>query len=576
MDTVKSFKGYGKVDELEQQAFRQKTRRRLIILLLSILLLIALVIGAVVGIVIHKRNSSSSSPTSSAPPTELTPAASLKTLCSVTQYPSSCQSSLQNSNTTDPVFLFKLSLRVATDSLSKLSDYTSTLNSNTGDPKVKAAIEICRSVFEDAIDTLNDTVSSMEVDHHSEKFLSPSRIEDLKTWLSTTITDQETCLDAVRDLNQTTLLQNLQTAMANSTEFTSNSLAIVTKILGLLADFNIPIHRKLMGLPEWLSSGDRRLLQENNVTAHMTVSKDGKGHYTTIKDAVAAVPKKSKERFIIHVKEGIYEENVILDKNKWNVMMYGDGRTKTIVSGHLNFIDGTPTFSTATFAVAGKGFIGKDMGFINTAGPAKHQAVAFRSGSDLSVMSGCSFDGYQDTLYAHSNRQFYRDCDITGTIDFMFGNAAVVFQNCNIRPRQPLPNQFNTITAQGKKDINQNSGISIQKCTFSAYNDSLTAPTYLGRPWKEFSTTVIMQSDIGAFLQPVGWKEWVSGQDPPSSIFYGEYQNTGPGSSVDKRVRWAGYRPSLTDAEAGKFTVRTFLNGEDWLPATSVKFDTSL
>lgn len=227
-------------------------------------------------------------------------------------------------------------------------------------------------------------------------------------------------------------------------------------------------------------------------------------------------------------------------------------------------------------AVAGKGFIGKDMGFINTAGPAKHQAVAFRSGSDLSVMSGCSFDGYQDTLYAHSNRQFYRDCDITGTIDFMFGNAAVVFQNCNIRPRQPLPNQFNTITAQGKKDINQNSGISIQKCTFSAYNDSLTAPTYLGRPWKEFSTTVIMQSDIGAFLQPVGWKEWVSGQDPPSSIFYGEYQNTGPGSSVDKRVRWAGYRPSLTDAEAGKFTVRTFLNGEDWLPATSVKFDTSL
>ncbi|XP_038877946.1 pectinesterase 3 [Benincasa hispida] len=576
MDTVKSFKGYGKVDELEQQAFRQKTRRRLIILLVSIVLLIALVIAAVVGIVIHKRNSSSSSATSSPPPTELTPLASLKTLCSVTQYPSSCQSSLENSNTTDPVFLFKLSLRVATDSLSKLSDYTSNLNSNTEDPKLKAAIEICRSVFEDAIDTLNDTVSSMEVDRHNEKFLSPSRIDDLKTWLSTTITDQETCLDALRDLNQTTVLQNLQTAMANSTEFTSNSLAIVTKILRLLADFDIPIHRKLMGFPDWVSSGDRRLLQENNVTAHVTVSKDGKGNYTTIKDAVAAVPKKSKQRFIIYVKEGLYEENVILDKSKWNVMMYGDGRTKTIVSGRLNFIDGTPTFSTATFAVAGKGFIGKDMGFINTAGPAKHQAVAFRSGSDLSVISGCSFDGYQDTLYAHSNRQFYRDCDITGTIDFIFGNAAVVFQNCNIRPRQPLPNQFNTITAQGKKDINQNSGISIQKCTFSAYNDNLAAPTYLGRPWKEFSTTVIMQSEIGGFLQPVGWKEWVSGQDPPSSIFYGEYQNSGPGSNVDKRVKWAGYRPSLTDAEAGKFTVGTFLNGEDWLPATSVKFDTSL
>lgn len=576
MDSVKSFKGYGKVDELEHQAFRQKTRRRLIILLLSIVLLIALVIGAVVGIVIHKRNSSSSSTTSSTPPTELPPAASLKTLCSVTQYPSSCQSSLENSNTTDPIFLFKLSLRVATDSISKLSDYASNLNSSTSDVKVKAAIGICSSVFKDAIDTLNDTVSSMEVDRHGEKFLSPSRIEDLKTWLSTTITDQETCLDAIRDLNQTAVLENLQAVMANSTEFTSNSLAIVTKILGLLADFNIPIHRKLMAFPEWLSPGDRRLLQENNVTVHATVSKDGTGDFTTIKEAVAAVPKKSKERFIIYVKEGLYEENVILDKSKWNVMMYGDGKTRTIVSGRLNFIDGTPTYATATFAVQGKGFIGKDMGFINTAGPAKHQAVAFRSGSDLSVMYGCSFDGYQDTLYAHSNRQFYRNCDITGTIDFIFGNAAVVFQNCNIRPRQPLPNQFNTITAQGKKDINQNSGISIQKCTFSAYNDSLTAPTYLGRPWKEFSTTVIMQSEIGGFLQPIGWKEWVSGQDPPSSIFYGEYQNSGPGSNVDKRVKWTGYRPSLTDAEAAKFTVRTFLNGEDWLPATSVKFDSSL
>ncbi|XP_022980574.1 pectinesterase 3 [Cucurbita maxima] len=576
MDSVKSFKGYGKVDELEHQAFRQKTRRRLIILLLSIVLLIALVIGAVVGIVIHKRNSSSSSTTSSTPPTELPPAASLKTLCSVTQYPSSCQSSLENSNTTDPIFLFKLSLRVATDSISKLSDYASNLNSSTSDVKVKAAIGICTSVFKDAIDTLNDTVSSMEVDRHGEKFLSPSRIEDLKTWLSTTITDQETCLDAIRDLNHTAVLENLQAVMANSTEFTSNSLAIVTKILGLLANFNIPIHRKLMAFPEWVSPGDRRLLQENNVTAHATVSKDGTEEYTTIKEAVAAVPKKSKERFIIYVKEGLYEENVILDKSKWNVMMYGDGRTRTIVSGRLNFIDGTPTYATATFAVQGKGFIGKDMGFINTAGPAKHQAVAFRSGSDLSVMYGCSFDGYQDTLYAHSNRQFYRNCDITGTIDFIFGNAAAVFQNCNIRPRQPLPNQFNTITAQGKKDINQNSGISIQKCTFSAYNDSLTAPTYLGRPWKEFSTTVIMQSEIGGFLQPVGWKEWVSGQDPPSSIFYGEYQNSGPGSNVEKRVKWTGYRPSLTDAEAAKFTVRTFLNGEDWLPATSVKFDSSL
>lgn len=218
----------------------------------------------------------------------------------------------------------------------------------------------------------------------------------------------------------------------------------------------------------------------------------------------------------------------------------------------------------------------RDIKFINTAGAAKHQAVAFRSGSDMSVYYQCAFDAFQDTLYAHSNRQFYRDCDITGTIDFIFGNAAVVFQNCNIQPRQPLPNQFNTITAQGKKDPNQNTGISIQKCRFSAYDSNLTAPTYLGRPWKDFSTTVIMQSEIGSFLKPMGWMSWVSGVDPPGTIFYGEYMNTGPGSAVDQRIKWVGYRPALTEAEAGKFSVGSFIQGPEWLPATTVTFDSNL
>ena len=228
-------------------------------------------------------------------------------------------------------------------------------------------------------------------------------------------------------------------------------------------------------------------------------------------------------------------------------------------------------------AVKGQGFIAKDIGFVNTAGAAKHQAVALRSGSDRSVFYRCSFDGFQDTLYAHSNRQFYRDCDIAGTIDFIFGNAAVVFQSCKIMPRQPLPNQFNTITAQGKKDPNQNTGIVIQKSTIAALNkDNLTAPTYLGRPWKDYSTTVIMQSEIGSFLKPVGWVSWVPNVEPASTIFYAEYQNTGPGSDVSQRVKWAGYKPTLTDVEAGKFTVQSFIQGPEWLADAAVEFESAL
>ncbi|XLT63905.1 hypothetical protein HN873_020429, partial [Arachis hypogaea] len=132
--------------------------------------------------------------------------------------------------------------------------------------------------------------------------------------------------------------------------------------------------------------------------------------------------------------------------------------------------------------------------FQNTAGPSKHQAVALRSGADLSAFYMCSFEGYQGTLYAHSMRQFYSDCHIYGTVDFIFGNAAVVFQNCNIFPRLPMTSQFNSITAQGRTDPNQNTGISIHNATIRPAEDLAprvsVVKTYLGRPWKQYSRTI--------------------------------------------------------------------------------------
>lgn len=575
MDTIKSFKGYGKVDEGEERAFRRKTRKRIIILVVSAIVLVTVIIGAVAGTLMHKRNKDSDS----IPSTTTSQTESIQAVCSVTSYPDSCFASISSletkaSNKTDPKELFRLSLLVAIDGLSKLSSLPDQLMTRSNDDRVKAALNDCRIVFEDAIDRLNDSISSLKAGQ-GEKILSTAQINNIKTWISASLTDQDTCLNGLEELNST-LLEEVKTAIQNTTEFSSNSLAILTKILSLLSDVNVPFHRrKLLGFPEWVGASDRRLLQEVKPTPDITVALDGSGNFKTIKAAIDAVPKKNASRTVIYVKAGIYVEKVSLDKSKWNVMMYGDGMNKTIVSGSLNFVDGTPTFSTATFDVVGKGFIAKDMGFRNTAGPQKHQAVAFRSGSDLSVFSRCSFDAFQDTLYVHSNRQFYRDCEITGTIDFIFGNAAVVFQNCNIRPRQPLSNQFVTITAQGKKDPNQNTGISIQKCILSPL-DNLTAKVYLGRPWKDYSTTVIMQSNIESFLNPRGWIEWVSNVEPPSSIFYAEYKNTGPGSSVVNRVKWAGYRPNITNAQAAKFTVGSFIQGSDWLPRATVVFDVSL
>ncbi|KAL2460818.1 putative pectinesterase/pectinesterase inhibitor 36 [Abeliophyllum distichum] len=169
------------------------------------------------------------------------------------------------------------------------------------------------------------------------------------------------------------------------------------------------------------------------------------------------------------------------------------------------------------------------MTFENTAGPQKHQAVALSVGSDQSVFYRCSFKGYQDTLLVHSLRQFYRDCQIYGTIDFIFGDAAAVFQNCDIFVRRPMDHQSNMITAQGRDDPNENTGILIVNSRVAPASDFRAVKgkckNYLGRPWKKFSRTVFLKTYLDGSVDKKGWKEW-SGDFSLSTLYYAEYMNT--------------------------------------------------
>ncbi|KAL0380084.1 UNVERIFIED_CONTAM: putative pectinesterase/pectinesterase inhibitor 25 [Sesamum angustifolium] len=318
-----------------------------------------------------------------------------------------------------------------------------------------------------------------------------------------------------------------------------------------------------------------------HVNDTVTVSPYGGGNFTTINDAIAFAPNNSDGYFIIYAMQGYYEEYVVVPRNKKNIMLIGDGINSTVITGNRSVIDGWTTFNSATFVVSGERFVAIDIAFKNTAGPEKHQAVAVRNNADLSTFYRCSFEGYQDTLYAHSLRQFYRECDIYGTVDFIFGNAAAVFQNCNLFARKPMPNQKVAFTAQGRTDPNQNTGISIHNCTIEAapdltmdLNSSNLSTNYLGRPWKEYSRTVYMESYIGSLINPVGWLEW-NGTKGLDTLYYGEYENYGPGANTSMRVQWPGY--SLMNAsDAFNFTVYNLTMGDTWLPDTTIPFSAGL
>jgi pectinesterase len=130
----------------------------------------------------------------------------------------------------------------------------------------------------------------------------------------------------------------------------------------------------------------------------------------------------------------------------------------------------------------------------------------------------------------HSQRQFYRDCDIYGTVDFIFGDAVAVLQNCNIYVRRPMSKQTNTVTAQGRTDPDENTGIVIHNSRVMAAPDLRPVQgsfkSYLGRPWKKYSRTVFLKSNIDGLIDPAGWLPW-KGDFALSTLYYGEYMRLG-------------------------------------------------
>ncbi|KAK1435985.1 hypothetical protein QVD17_01759 [Tagetes erecta] len=332
--------------------------------------------------------------------------------------------------------------------------------------------------------------------------------------------------------------------------------------------------------PSWADTSRRSLINADPSTLkpNAVVAQDGSGNFKTITEAVATAPQRSAEPFIILIKAGVYKEYVEIPRRVDNVIFLGEGPTKTKITGNKNYIDGTATFHTATVAVNGDGFMAKGIAFENSAGPDKHQAVALRVSADMTIFHNCAMDGYQDTLYTHSYRQFYRQCSISGTIDFIFGNAAAVFQDCKMIVRKPMSNQACMVTAQGRKDQHSVGGLVLDGCTITAEPEFMNAvpmpKSYLGRPWKEFSRTIIMQSFIDKNIDPEGWSPWVGtfGQD---TCYYAEFNNKGPGADTSKRVTWRGVK-KITQQDAQRFAPGIYIQGDTWIKGSSVPYDAGL
>ena len=307
------------------------------------------------------------------------------------------------------------------------------------------------------------------------------------------------------------------------------------------------------------------LAQQQTYPKYLTVAQDGSGNYTTIQEAVNAMRDFSQERVIIFIKKGIYKEKLVIPSWKTNIALVGESRDSTIITyddysgkplpGGKDVTTGRDKFSTFnsyTMLVRGNDFRAENLTIQNTAGRVG-QAVALHAEGDRCVILNCRLLGNQDTLYVgiDSSRQFYKDCQIEGTTDFIFGPATVVFQNCTIKS---LSNSYITAASTTPR---QTYGFVFLHCTLVAA-DTAAKRVLLGRPWRPYARTVFINTVMGDHIVAPGWDNWRNVENEKTA-YYAEYNSTGAGANPSGRVSWSH---QLTKKEAKQYTLKNIFG--DW------------
>jgi pectinesterase len=300
------------------------------------------------------------------------------------------------------------------------------------------------------------------------------------------------------------------------------------------------------------------LAQTQTFPTSFTVAKDGSGDFKTIQEAVNSVRDWSEVQVPIYIKNGTYKEKLVIPAQKSRISLIGEDKMKTIITyDDYSGKNGINTYTSYTVLVQGNDFRAENLTFENSAGPVG-QAVALHVTADRVVVKNCRILGNQDTLFpsADTSRQYYVDCYIEGTTDFIFGAATVVFERCIIQSKK---NSY--ITAASTTQA-QPYGFVFLNCRLIA--DSTAKKVYLGRPWRSYAKTVWINTEMGSHILPEGWHVWNQNENHKTT-FYAEYGSTGPGFVKESRVEWS---KQLTKKEAKQYTLENIFKGNiGWMPS---------
>jgi pectinesterase len=312
----------------------------------------------------------------------------------------------------------------------------------------------------------------------------------------------------------------------------------------------------------WKVKGQQQV--QKNVAQYpnlLTVAQDGTGDYKTIQEAVNAVRDLSQEQVTVKIKAGTYHEKLVIPSWKKNISLVGESNGNTIITNNdysgKDYPGGKDqfgrnkysTYTSYTVLVQGDNIVLENLTIENSSGRVG-QAVALHMEGDKAIIKNCRLLGNQDTVYTarETSRQYYKDCYIEGTTDFIFGEATGVFKNCTIK------NLTNSFVTAASTTPGQKFGYVFLNCKLVA--DTAATKCYLGRPWRPSAKVVFINTEMGSHILPVGWNNWGNVENE-KTVTYAEYKSGGPGANPAARAKWS---KQLTADEAKQYTLKNIFS----------------